>query len=129
VDSHDSEEEHEVFSVCIRGSKEFWIQQEAATDRNELDSHADTVVGGPNCVLISDPNKYATVYSFSDERKPFDKVPIGSIATAWVNPETGKTIILIFNEALYFGDHLKATLLCPNQMWAYGIVVLNTPKQ
>jgi hypothetical protein len=29
-----------------------------AMDRNELDSHADTVVGGPNCVLISDPDEY-----------------------------------------------------------------------
>jgi hypothetical protein len=41
-------------------------------------------MGGPNCVLISDPDKYMTVYLFSDERKPFEKVPIGLIATAWV---------------------------------------------
>jgi hypothetical protein len=85
-------------------------------------------VGGPNCVLVSEPDEYVTVYSFSDERKPFEKVPIGLIATAWVNPEMGEMIALIFNEALYFGNHLKVTLLCPNQMWAYGIVVSDTPN-
>jgi hypothetical protein len=30
-------------------------------------------------------------------------------------------IILVFNEVLYFGDHLKCT--------SYGVVVSDTPKQ
>jgi hypothetical protein len=98
-------------------------------DQNELNSHADTVMGGLNCVPISNPDKYVTVHSFSDERKPFEKVPIGLIVMAWDNPEMGEMIILVFNKALYFGDHLKCTLLCPNQMRAYGVVVSDTPKQ
>ena len=73
------------------------------TDRSELDSHADTTVGGANCVLLSVGNETATVHSFSEESKPFKNVPIGTIATAWVDPKTAETFILEFPESLYFG--------------------------
>jgi hypothetical protein len=80
-------------------------------------------------VLLSSTGESATVHSFSDERKPFADVPIGTVATAWVNPETSETFILVMNEALYFGDRLDHSLLCPNQLRAYGIMVNDTPRQ
>ncbi len=121
--------------MIVRDSHEFTISassqsnSESSASRSELDSHADTTVGGANCVLLSGTGEFATVHSFSDERKPFQNVPIGTVATAWVVPETGETIILIFNEALFFGDRLDHSLLCPNQMRAHGIVVSDTPMQ
>jgi hypothetical protein len=33
------------------------------------------------------------------------------------------------HEALYFGDRLDHTLICPNQLRSYGIVVDDTPRQ
>jgi hypothetical protein len=69
------------------------------------------------------------VHSFSDERKPFSNVPIGTIATAWVAQKTGEVIVLVMNEALYFGDRLDHTLICPSQLCSFGIVVNDTPKQ
>jgi hypothetical protein len=45
----------------------------------------------------------ARVHSFSDEQEPVPDVPIGTIATAWVNLLNGEVIVLVMNEALFFG--------------------------
>jgi hypothetical protein len=46
-----------------------------------------------------------------------------------VPQETSEVIDLMMNEALYFGDCLDHTLICPNQLHLFGIEVDNTPKQ
>jgi hypothetical protein len=69
------------------------------------------------------------VHSFSDERKVFTDVPIGMITTAWADQQNGEVIVLVMNKALYFGNHLEHTLICPNQLHSFGIVVDNTSKQ
>ena len=98
-------------------------------NRSELDSHADTCVGGANTILLEPSGATATVHSFSDERKPFGQIPIGTIATSWTDERDGTTYVLCFPESLYFGDRLPTTLLCPNQMRDHKIVVEDTPKQ
>ena len=40
-------------------------------NRCDLDSHADTCVGGANTILLEPSGAVATVHSFSAERKPF----------------------------------------------------------
>jgi hypothetical protein len=37
--------------------------------------------------------------------------------------------MLVINEALYFGDRLKESLLCPNQVRAAGNMVRDAPIQ
>jgi hypothetical protein len=37
--------------------------------------------------------------------------------------------MLVIHEALYFGDRLKESLLCPNQLRAAGILVQDSPIQ
>eukprot|EP00536_Pseudo-nitzschia_multiseries_P018822 jgi/Psemu1/57494/gm1.57494_g len=72
----------------------------------ELDSHADTTATGSNMILLN-PDQVTThvdVAPFSEEYKPIKKVPIGSCATAWTDPSTGKVYIIIFHQALYFGS-------------------------
>jgi hypothetical protein len=71
----------------------------------------------------------ATVFSFSEESTPFDKIPIGTIATSWTDEGSGETFVLLFPESLYFGDRLPHSLLCPNQMRAYGTKVEDVPRQ
>ena len=122
----------QAFSVRVRDSREFTIKasrKRCPTDRCELDSHADTIVGGANCILLETSGETARVHSFSDEREPFPDVPIGTIATAWVNLLNGEVIVLVMNEALFFGDRLDHTLICPNQLRSFGVVVDDTPKQ
>lgn len=95
----------------------------------ELDSHADTIVGGSNCVLIETTGRNVSVLPYNDEYDSIDDIPIATIATAYDCPLNGQVYILVFNEALYFGDRMKHSLLCPNQMRDNGIVVDDTPKQ
>ena len=101
----------------------------AGADRAELDTHADTCVGGANTVLLSTTGESASVSTFSGERKPFTEIPIGTVATTWTMPTTGERIVLVIHEALYFGDRLATTLLCPNQLRANGIRVNDMPHQ
>jgi hypothetical protein len=51
------------------------------------------------------------------------------VATAWDDPAAGEVIVLYINEALYFGDKMSHTLLCPNQLRSHGWKVQDVPKQ
>ncbi len=79
--------------------------------RNELDSHADTIVLGRNSVIIHYTGRECDVAPYSDSYEPMRNVPIVTGATAVTNTETGDTIILVFNEALWMGDQLDHSLL------------------
>eukprot|EP00536_Pseudo-nitzschia_multiseries_P015555 jgi/Psemu1/43004/gm1.43004_g len=78
----------------------------------ELDSHADTTAAGSNMVLLN-PDQITThvdVAPFSEEYKPIKKFPIGS--------------------SLYFGNKLKNSLICPNQVRDCNFnSVEETPRQ
>jgi hypothetical protein len=97
--------------------------------RCELDSHADTCVAGANTVLIGESQKSVTVRPFSGEYSALKNIPIGTVATAYTVPEDGRVVLLIINQALFFGDRLKNTLLTPNQMRDFGIEVDDAPRQ
>jgi hypothetical protein len=85
-------------------------------DRCELNSHADTVVAGRNMVLLEASGETVQVSPYSPEYQPLSDIPIATCATAYDNPETGEVILLIFGQALYFGDRLATSLLSPNQI-------------
>jgi hypothetical protein len=55
-------------------------------------------------------------------------IPIVKAALAYDEPESGENIILIFNQALHFGNKLPNILLNPNQMWSQGLTVDDCPK-
>jgi hypothetical protein len=99
-----------------------------SVDRSELDSHADTCVAGSNTIPLWFTDKKVSVAPFIGEYVPLEDIPIASVATAWDNPSDGSTIILIINEALYFGERMPYTFLCPNQVRYNGIVVNDTPQ-
>ena len=69
-----------------------------------------------------------SVSPFHDSYDSMD-VEIATAATLWHDPETGRPIILIINEALFFGDELGETLLNPNQMRDNGLIVEDAPRQ
>jgi len=96
-------------------------------NRSELDSHADTCVAGANTTLLWYTDHTVSVSPFIGEYKPLEDVPIATVATAWDNPTDGSTILLIIHEALFFGDTMPHSLLCPNQLRSNGIIV-NEPQ-
>ncbi len=93
----------------------------------ELDSHADTSVAGPNCTVIEYTNQMVSVTGFSNEYEAIHDVPIITAATAYNDPSTGTTVILIIGQALYLNDKVSCTLLCPNQLCSNGISVDDIP--
>ena len=65
----------------------------------ELDFHADTVVLGRNCVVLSFTNRECDVSPYTDSYESIKGVPIVVCATAWTSPVSGETVILVFHEA------------------------------
>jgi hypothetical protein len=96
--------------------------------RSELDSHADTCVAGSNTVPLWYTDHKVSVSSFIGEYQPLEDIPPASVATAWDDPKDGSVVILIIDEALYFGDRMPHTLLCPNQLRFNGLIVNDTPR-
>ena len=95
--------------------------------RAELDSHADTCCAGATSAVIEYTGKTCDVSPFSKEYDAMKNVPIVKAATAYDDAETGETFILIMGQALYFGDRMENSLLCPNQMRANGVIVDDVP--
>jgi transposase len=98
-------------------------------NQSELDSHADTCVAGANTMVTEYTDTKVSVSPFSDSYEAIKDFPIATVATAWDDPATGDVTILYINEALYFGDKMSHTLLCPNQLRSHGWKVQDVPKQ
>jgi hypothetical protein len=60
---------------------------------------------------------------YTDAYEAMKSVPIVQAATAYDNPETGETTILIMNEAIWMGGKMDHTLVNPNQLRAFGLNV------
>ena len=95
--------------------------------RIEIDSHADTVVLGSNCVVLHHMGKVCEVPPYTDEYDAITDVPVVRGATLWMDQHTNEEYILIFNEALWMGDTLAHSLINPNQLRAFGTLVQDNP--
>ena len=83
-------------------------------DRIELDNHADTIVLGANCIILSHTGQSCEVMPYSDTYDTITDVPVVTGATLWTSPHDGDEFILIFNESLWMGNTLQHTLVNPN---------------
>ena len=92
--------------------------------RTESDNHADTNVAGANMLCLAFTDQTCDVAPFSDQYEPMQGVPIVTACTAYDNPTTGETVILIFHQALWMGGRLPHSLICPNQVSLYGMVTM-----
>jgi hypothetical protein len=84
-------------------------------DRSELDSHADICCAGANTAGIYYTGTKVNVQPFTNTYQAIKDIPVAQVATAYDCPPTGRTFLLIVNEALYFGKKVPFTLLRPNQ--------------
>ena len=97
--------------------------------KTSLDSHADTSCAGSNMAVLELTGEKVNVFPFSDNLPSVQEVPIATVLTIWESPQTGEPWMLVIHEALYFGDQLKDSLLCPNQLRAAGNLVRDAPIQ
>ncbi len=118
------------YEIARHTSSVFSSQSHADTSKvvlAELDSHADTVVAGSSCKVLEFTEKSCDVYPYADSYEPIKNVPIAKVATAYDHP-TGETFIIIFGQALYMGDTMEHSLICPNQARVNGVIVEDVPK-
>jgi hypothetical protein len=94
----------------------------------ELDSHADTCGVNHVAKVLEIYGQVAQVSGFAESMTPLQDIPIVKAALAYDMPETGEVIVLIINQALYFGDALSNVLLNPNQLQLNNITVDYVPK-
>jgi len=97
------------------------------TADNECDTNADTCCLGKNFLVLHSTYRTADVYAYDTSIKPIENVPIVTAATAFDDPTSGNTFILVFNEALYYGEKLDHSLINPNQIRSYGIPFWDNP--
>ena len=98
-------------------------------ERTSLDLHADMCCGGSNTVAFVLTGEKVNVFPFSEDLPAVQEAPITTILMIWESPKTGELWMLVIHEVLYFGDRLKESLLCPNQLRAAGILVQEAPTQ
>lgn len=95
--------------------------------RSELDSHADTIVAGRNCVVTKFTTKTCEVSPYSDAYESVKDVPVVQAATGYTSV-TGRNYIIIFNEALYMPS-LDHSLINPNQLRHFQTTVKDNPYE
>ena len=83
---------------------------------DETDSDADTCCLGDNFAILEHTTKQADVCACDESIKPLANVPVVSGATAWDDPVTGQTHVLVANEALCHGTKSDHSLINPNQI-------------
>jgi hypothetical protein len=102
----------------VIGERSYLTQLGGHEGRMEIDNHADTHVAGSNCTVLHFTGRVCSVSPFTEHYKALDDIKIASVATAWDDPFTGETRMLIFHKALWFGHHtykLYNSLINPNQ--------------
>lgn len=93
----------------------------------KLDTHADACVAGPNFVVLEYTDQVISVTSYINQLDTIKNVPVVTAETAIDNEDTGITTILIFGQAIYMGNKIKNTPICPNQLRSYGVIVDDVP--
>jgi hypothetical protein len=58
----------------------------------------------------------STVSPFSSEYAALPDIPVEMVMTVYDDPRDGQSYLLVVHEALYFGDRMSHSLICPNQL-------------
>jgi hypothetical protein len=94
---------------------------------NECDTNADTCCLGRNFIVLNYTNCTADVYVYDKSYEPHEGIPIVAAGTAYDDPTTGTTYILVFNKALYDAIKIDHSLINPNQVRSYRIGFWDNP--
>jgi hypothetical protein len=98
-----------------------------ASNRCELDSHADTFVAGSNTRIMYTTGNVVNVHGFSNSME-LKNVPVATVATVYVD-QAGNCYLLVVHQALYIGAKHHRSLVNPNQLRQHGLAVDDCPCQ
>ena len=108
-------------------SREEFTSEAGTVARCEMDSHADTCVAGPNFIVLEFTGEQCDVTPYTTDYQPIINVSVVNAATAFTDESTGETVILHFNQVLWYGKRMKMSLINPNQLRHFGITVSDDP--
>ena len=92
-----------------------------------LDSWADTCCAGKHAYVDSFiEGKTVTASGFSSSLPTIADLPIANVKFAYDSP-MGSTYILSIYNAIYLGDKMENSLLCPNQCREAGVIINDCP--
>jgi Reverse transcriptase (RNA-dependent DNA polymerase) len=103
------------------------MAEEGTVARCEMDSHADTCVAGPNFMILEFTGEQCDVTPYTSDYQPITNVAVVNAVTAFTDASTGVTVILRFNQVLWYGKRMKMSLINPNQLRHFGIAVSDDP--
>ena len=95
--------------------------------RTESDSHSDTTLSVNNTTLLSYTGYECNVNVIHSDLKQMEKIPVAMEVTAQDNPLSGTTVMLVFNQELWFGISMRQSLITTIQVCLHGIQLSEYP--
>jgi hypothetical protein len=92
----------------------------------ELDSHANTCVLGRDALITLDYNRPVSIVGYDESLRSKTYQTVSGVV-AYNDPQTGKMLHLIINQAIHI-PHLDHHLLCPMQCRVNDVILNNLPK-
>ncbi len=92
----------------------------------ELDSCVDTSVLGCGALITLDYNRSVSVVGYDESLRSKTYLTVSGVV-AYDDPQTGRTLHLIINQAIHI-PHLDHHLLCPMQCRVNDVIVNDLPK-
>ena len=96
---------------------------QVVTGQSELDSHADNIALGKNSIIMGYTGHECDVLPYTDTYESIKKIPIVTGETGYTSPIIDQQSILIFNDVLLLGDKMQHTLINPNQLRHFGLIL------
>ena len=97
--------------------------------RIESDSHADTNCNGKNMTLLSYTGYECNVNGFHSALKFMNKIPVMTVVTAYDDPLSAATVMLVFNPALWFviawNNHLSQQIKFVHMVYSCQMTLMN----
>ena len=91
-----------------------------------MDTHADTCCAGANWTPMHYTGEICEVSPFLNTYAPLQETQMERCCTVWTD-EKVKEYILVDDEMLWFGTALQNSLIKPNQIRDYGILINDDP--
>ena len=93
-----------------------------------MDTHADTCCARSNWSVLEYTGQICKVTPFLSSYEPVPKIPIAHCCTIWTDQTDSTEYLLVSDEMfLWFGTLLPHSLINPNQLQAYGLIVNDDP--
>ena len=92
-----------------------------------MDTHADTCCAGSNWSILDYTGQVCEVTPFLSSYEPVPKIPLAHCCTVWTDQTDSTEYLLVGDEMLWFGTLLPHSLINPNQLWAYSLIVNDDP--